>query len=147
MKKDKGITLVALVITIIVMSIIAGTVIFQAINMVQSQELNKLYNDLRTLEDKVNLYYTEYGGIPVSGEYTGPQAFQMVRNPNDSNKYYIININELENLTLNYNISNSGDDVYIINDVTHTIYYARGLEVNGKTYYRLPGEFAIINER
>ena len=91
MKKDKGITLVALVITIIVMSIIAGTVIFQAINMVQSQELNKLYNDLRTLEDKVNLYYTEYGGIPVSGEYTGSQAFQMVRNPNDSNKYYIIN--------------------------------------------------------
>lgn len=147
MKKDKGITLIALVITIIVMSIIAGTVIFQALNMVQSRELNKLYNDLRSLEDKVNLYYTEYGGIPVIGEYTGTINFQQVRNPNDSDKYYVININELENLTLNFNISNSGDDVYIINDITHTIYYAKGLELNGETYYRLPGEFTIINEK
>ena len=147
MKKEKGITLIALVITIVVMSIIAGTVIYEAINMVQSQEINKLYNDLRTLEDKVNLYYTEYGGIPVKGEYTGPTTFQMVKNPNDSNKYYVIDINELDNLTLNYSISNEGNDVYIINDTTHTIYYAKGLGVNGKTYYRLPEEFSIINEK
>ena len=40
----------------------------------------------------------------------------------------------------------SGNDVYIINGVSHTIYYTDGIEYNGKTYYRLSEKYTLINE-
>lgn len=145
MKKENGVTLIILVITIMVMSIIAGTVINQAMSNMQTQALSDLYSDLNTLQDKVNLYYIKYGAIPIKQEFTGSEDFKSFRNPNDNNNYYVIDLSKLENLTLKNKITDSGDDVYIINEETHTIYYPQGLEIYQIKYYRLPGTFTVIN--
>lgn len=91
-----------------------------------------------------------------------------IKNPNDGPDYYVIGISNLNSATKakvsklkygknNYNYSSSasynsvqntysGNDVYIINGVSHTIYYTDGIQYNGKTYYRLSEKYTLINE-
>lgn len=141
MKSKNGITMVILVITIIVMSIITGTVVTQSIKGLETNKINDLYNDIRLIKDKVSIYYTKYNTLPVGDEYTGNDDFKTVKNPNDGNKYYEINLNMLENLTLS---KENKDSIFIINEDTHTIYFPEGLEVDGVWYYTLPDKFTPI---
>lgn len=144
MKNNNGVTLVILVITILVMIIITGTIAYNVTINMESTKITKLYTDLELLQDKISLYYAKYGGIPVKEEFTGSDNFKTAANPNDNDTYYIIDLSLIDNLTLNYNITNTGDDLYIINDTTHTIYYPKGLEIDGEVHYRLPDKYTKI---
>ena len=62
----KGVSLVSTIITIVVMSIIIGTLTYSAIDSVKIRKLNKLYNDLRQLQDAVEMYYLQNGKLPVN---------------------------------------------------------------------------------
>lgn len=146
MKSKKGITLIILVITIILMGIVAGTVVTQSMDGLKKREISNLYNDIRNIQDKVQLYYTKYGAIPIKEEFKGTDSFKAEKNPNDNDKYYIIDLSALDNLSLSVKITNIGDDVYIINEETHTIYYPKGIEVNETTYYCLPEKYTLLED-
>ncbi len=149
MKNQKGITLVSLVITIVLMLIIAGTTVYTSTNRFKINNLKKMQNDIELLNDKVNNYYLKYGGLPVlrndSNEpinYTF-RTLKFDKNVNDDENYYIIDLAAIGNITLNYgkegyNNPNNSDDVYIINNKTHTVYYVKGIESNdGNIYHSL----------
>ncbi|MDE5830176.1 MAG: hypothetical protein K2H53_00220, partial [Clostridia bacterium] len=56
----------------------------------------------------------------------------------DCDNYYVINLNELDNITLNYGKEyrlTSSDDKYIINEETHIIYYLKGVIYEGERYH------------
>ena len=145
MKSCKGITLTILVITIIIMLILAGVVVYEVEDNVKISDKIKMYNDIELLEDKINLYNLQYGTIPIKGEFTGTDDFMTDKNPNDSGAYYIIDLSLIDNLTLNYDVSGVGNDVYIINETTHTIYYPKGITTNEGTFYRLPEKYTLID--
>lgn len=141
MKKNRGVTLLVLAITIAVMLIIVGTITFNVNNINKTQELDKLYTDLNILRDKVNSYYLKYGSLPVSSEYQQISKIPVTElNPNDSGKYYVIDVSELQNLTLR-----TTGITFIINEETHTIYAPDGVTVEGITYYRLPEQYTLID--
>ena len=73
-------------------------------------------------------------------------------NENDGDTYSVIDLEKLTGLTLNYGIAEDGDfstiktnghvnssniekQVYVINNVTHQIYYPYGVFVDGVMYY------------
>ena len=143
-KNKNGVTLTILVITIVILSIVSGSIISISISNYNAEKIQKLYNDLGNLKDKVELFYLKHGTIPIKEEFNGSDEFKKFKNPNDNDVYYIIDLNKLDNLTLNNKISNDGDEVYIINETTHTIYYPKGIKISGEILYRLPGEFTII---
>lgn len=143
MRNNRGVTLITVAIAVIVMLIILATILFNARNTTSSQKIDNMYNDLNIVKDKVNIYYWKYGSLPIKEEYTQiSQIPSNVLNPNDSGKYYVIDLNSLENLSLNSN--NAGQNIYVINETTHTIYFPSGVEVEGITYYRLPEEYTKI---
>lgn len=144
MKNNKGITIVALVITIVIMLIISGTVVSKSVSNLKMETLNKLYNDLTSLQDKVNLYYIKYGTIPIKGVFVGDENFLEEKNPNDDGEYYVIDLEKINNLSLSLKIKDTGNDVYIINETTHTIYYPKGVEMNGEHHYRLPLQYTEL---
>lgn len=127
------------------MIIITGTVITLGINNLKTKNLTNMYTDLKSLEDKISSYYNQYEALPLKEKYTGSTEFKTVANPNDGDEeYYIIDINKLNNLVLTRKLTWTGNDVYIINAKTHTIYYPEGVTLDGEKYYRLPGEYSII---
>ena len=121
-KNEKGVTLLALTITIIVMVIITGTLIYNANNQLHIKKIDNLYSDIEQIRDKVSQYYIKYGKLPVKGRYcTANELVEILKqNGADSSKtqedlldindkkspteltYYVIDLSKLDNLTLYY---------------------------------------------
>lgn len=147
MKNQKGVTLVSLIITIIIMLIITGTTVYTSTNRFKINNLSKMYNDIELLNDKISTYYLKFGGLPIVKNtenipinYTFLQL-DFDKNINDDENYYIIDLEAIGNITLNYGKDgfknqNASDDVYIINNKTHTVYYVKGIEyTDGNLYH------------
>ena len=140
MKNEKGISLTVLAVTISIFIIIAIAIGLGIKNLGRNEKLDKLYYDLEVLTEKVNMYYWKHGQIPVAADYINTSSIPPEqRNPNDDENYYIIDLNALENLSLQ-----TDEHTFIINGLTRTIYIAEGLEVDGKVYYRLPETYTRI---
>ncbi len=147
-KEEKGITLITLVIAIVIMLVIASMLIYNGGTSLRTSVLNDMYNDITILKDRVDLYYARYGKIPVlDSKYENVPSSISEINVNDNGVYYVIKLEELDNLTLNYgkayekykdNPKTGERDLYIINEQSHTIYYLKGINVDGKTYYTIP---------
>ena len=136
MKKQSGITLIVLLITIVVMTIVTATIITTSSNAIKVKKLNNMYSDIKILDDRVFTHFNKYGALPVIGAYTGTNTnFLQVKNPNDDNLYYVIDITYFNNLALTRNLTWVGDDVYIINNASHTIYYPKGVTYEDNIYY------------
>lgn len=157
MKHSKGITLLILVISIIMILIITGTLTYSAYEYIELKAVKNMYNDIEKLDDKVASYYSKYGDIPVEQIYDNSILQSMLTaigenlNPNDGNTYYVLELNALDGISLNYGQGygdykngsdiNNIDNIYIINDISHTIYYPKGIKVSGKTYYTTPEKY------
>lgn len=123
---------------IIVFLIISVIIIFGIIyNLVQDgiklNKLNNVYKDIDIIEERVTIYYLNNGNIPIKGESID---FNDSINPNDDNNFYEIDLEKLENLSINYGKKEYGDkDIYIINEQSHTIYYLDGVTYNKDKIY------------
>ncbi len=150
-KQEKGVTMVALVITVIILLIITNILIYNAKDSIHIKALTNLYNDIDLLKEKVSEYYNEYGKIPAKIKYTNTnQLSSVLSTKNDTGDFYVIDLEAMEGITLNYGKdyekikndtenSNNYTDVYIINENSHNIFYAQGISVQEnneiKTYY------------
>lgn len=148
-KAQNGITLTVLVITIAILLIIVSIVITNARIGIEQRALNNMYNDIRTLDGKVALYYEQHGDLPISfneaGEklsFSGEDVKDSNKNPNDNNVYYVIDTSKLNNITLYYT---KDKDVYVINEQSHTIYYLPGIHIDNESYYKLPINYEEIS--
>lgn len=157
MKKQKGITLVSLIITIVLLLIITGTTVYTSVDRFKINNLKKMYNDIELLDDKVNNYYLKYGGLPVikdaknNPESYTHTALDFNKDVNDNENYYIIDLSAIGDITLNYGKDgyespNGSDDVYIINEKSHTVYYVRGIEYTDGNLYHSKKVDGDINE-
>lgn len=166
MKKENGVTLAALIVTVVMMLIVASTTVYTVTNRMKTNNLNKLYNDLILLEDKVSDYYAKYGDLPVLRNDEGKKMkysqyqysdsigiYSSDLNKNDNDNYYIIDLAVLGDITLNYGQGYElysdtirTNDLYIINEATHTIYYPKGVQNNKGTTFYSYGKHETMND-
>ena len=64
LKNKRALSLTTMIITVLIMFVIMGTLVYSAIDSVKIRKLNKLYNDLRRLSDAVEVYYLRNGRFP-----------------------------------------------------------------------------------
>ena len=153
LKKDKGVTLVALTITVVVLLIVTNIIIYNVRDNLGIETLRNMQSDIETLSDKVANYYSQYGEIPVNKEveYTNINQIKtagLISEKIDTGKFYIIDLSAIENLTLTYGTDYNKmtsemteeeiqnlDDIYIINEASHNIFYVKGIEIKGEKFY------------
>ncbi len=156
MKKERGITLVALVIAITILIIMIDVIIYNFKDRLEVENLKEMQTDIENLSDKISAYYVQYGKIPASIEYPIDLINQQtnmtdVISTADTGKFLIIDLSAIENLTLNQgrdfkkieeNKKNGQDisakdyqDLYIINETSHNIFHVAGVTMNGYTYH------------
>ena len=166
MKKNKGITMISLVITIIVLLIVTSITIGNGLGQLGIKRVNNLYADIESISTKVAEYYLKNGTLPVYDNlyvnnkqeleelFKKNGATENITNVNDGDEYYVINPTKLDNLTLNYgddykewtNTSTSEEiqNIYIINSVTHQIYFPHGVRSGDEYFFaRFPDENEI----
>ena len=136
-KEQKGITLFILVITVVIMSILAGTVAVSIRGYGDLADLKNLASDLQNLREKVDIYYEKYNELPVSNVITEDFATLLgdKKNGNDGALYYKINLQFLDSLSLTYGLEKFEKDYFVVNEQSHSVYYYAGLNVNNEIYY------------
>lgn len=151
LSQEKGITMMALVVTIIILLILTSVLVFNTQDSVYIKRLNNLYSDIELLRAKTDEYYNEYGQIPAKIKYTNIDTLKNVLSTkNDTGDFYVIDLEAMEGITLNYGKdyetvksdstnANNYTDLYIINENSHNIFFVRGIEIKEKdtvkTYY------------
>lgn len=168
LKNNKGVTLLILTITITVLLIITGITITNSKGQLAIKNVNNLYSDLESISTKVSDYYLKNDSLPVleNTYLNSSNALKLLCisngedesliNPNDGGNYYVLDLSKLENLTLNYGKdfmkwNNSStfqvyQDLYIINEVSHQIYYPKGVSYNGEIYFTKGNNAEPINK-
>lgn len=164
LKSKKGISLTTMVITVLVMLIVMGTLVYSAVDSVKIRKLNKFYSDLRELNDTIELYYLRNGELPTKGSpivvnlnadltdknmsfVTNGKETNVTEadffNPNDietdTATYYEIDLDLLDNISLNYPTNK-----YIINTKSHTVYNYTGITVEKKVYNYIPLNYTKV---
>lgn len=139
MKKNRGISLVTLIITIIVLVIVASVIIFTGLNVnrekaVGTKTVYEVYSIVdavtnRALLNKLNPDYYAYVGINDfatirvgnSETYTGGSDWYLVSSQEEFNELGLDNI----------------DGEYLVNYKTGTVIAISGVKYEGTTYYSL----------
>ena len=164
--------MIALTTTILVLAIVTSIVVYNSKNNIMIKQYKKLENDIDVLNNKVGMYYLKNGELPICMrsdrtyiEYNDNRTeeeqkynkFKEDKHQNDNDKYFILDLNKIDGISLNYgadfyNIdqayTNLGycPDLYVINQQSHRIYYVKGIDMgieraadgslsNGKVYY------------
>lgn len=170
-KDEKGITIIALTVTLVILGLISVPMIINATRVKGFNDYKKLKEDIDNLRENIQVafYDEDISGIGPEFDKVGSLDFlnetaiptTIGKNVNDSDKYYVISIPKLEEKLngkireLNYGSENSKatgdeedytgtDDVYVINEASRTIYYVKGIPYDGVTYHRLSESFSAI---
>ena len=139
-KNEKGITMITLVVTVLLLIIITGTLATNSYDSTQIAKLTKLDNDIKALNDRIAAYYVEHEELPIMGN---PYSKNDLRNVisdlsgNDGDEYYTIDLSLLDNITLNYgeDYAALSENSYIINTESHVISYLQGIRYKGVVYH------------
>lgn len=142
-KEQKGITLITLIITVVLLIIITATIAINSHTSLELSNLTKLENDIQALNDRIATYYVKNGTLPVTSDtYTKKELSSRITNlsPNDGDTYYRIDLSKLDNITLNY-----GNNTYIINETSHNIYNLDSVVYDEKVYYTVGNDEEMIS--
>lgn len=156
MRNSKGITLITLTITIVIMMILTFTITVNIEPYQNQKRKTNFETDIQRLREEIEQYYVRVKDLPIINKFTNTSMLESIKNINDNDEYYVIDIKQLDvklNYGADYNKILLKDeteeitdllDVYIINKQSHTIYYPKGIEYNGKVYYRLSEVFSEV---
>ena len=144
-KSEKGITLVALGITVMIMIILLGASMGTS-NIIKTTQNQKIItnmvliqNQIRIISDKADFYGSNsyYAGTPYAQSSEKTKFENILTQLEKTQGYiYILSKTDLANLGLN-SISLSESEAYAVNYKTLEVIYSVGIESDGETLYRL----------
>ena len=153
----KGISLIILVITMIVLSIIAGIVVFSAKDAIDISKEGNFKTNMAKIQDAAVEYYATRGVLPVKADATDltkaqlltkanlttdkseALSAQITKNGDDTGKFYALDIEKLNVQKAVYDITRESNVLYI-NDMGTCVYYITGFKVGEDIYFALDVE-------
>ncbi len=153
-RESKGITLISEVIVVIILVMITSIIYFSSISSLQIRDLNNMYSDIISIQEKAINYYIKYGEAPVTTESVSNEIVSLIqeeKNPNDEDgEYYKVDISALTNLSLNN--KQDTDSYYFMNTKTLTVYHSNGVLIDNlnndisRVYHTVPSNYQDITE-
>lgn len=144
-KNSKGITLVSLVITIIILMLITSVTVYTGTNVIKQVTLQNVNTDMmlikakvKTMEEqaKFNKDNSNYKGTPLIDVHDNKKIDKLVdeETVEDITKYYLLSKEDLNSMGLEkIDIA----DGYLVNYESEEIIYVRGLKKDDNMYYKL----------
>lgn len=144
-RNNKGITIVSLVITIILLIIITSVTIYIGNNIIKQVTLQNVNTDMMLIKAKVktiaeqakfNKDNSNYKGTPLAQVPDNKKIDKLVEEEivEDITKYYLLSKADLDSMGLEkVDIA----DGYLVNYENEEVIYVRGLKNEDKMYYKL----------
>lgn len=146
---NKGITMVTLVITIVVMLILAGVTITGAYSLIKKAQLENLKTNMLLIQAKTKTALEEYNfskdeskliGMQIQEVDTDKVSKLQKAGENYSNDWYYLSQEELNNMSLS-DVKLPENEYFFVKynkeSLTVEILYTQGFEENNKIKYTL----------
>lgn len=140
--EKKGISLIALIITIAVLIIIAGATIQKGLQRTEDAKVARHNTDISTVQEEVESYYYNKGGeLPIADltPYplpTGSSLYtETAKNGDNTDTFYKLDSSKFGKASGNNGTDPS--DFYIVSATRHNVYYVKGIISKGLTYHGL----------
>ena len=144
-QNNKGITLVALTLTIIILIIITSVTVYTGTNIIKQVSLQNTNTDMMLIQAKVKTIAEQAKFNKDNSNYKGTPLVQVLDNKKtdklvdegiveDITKYYLLSKSDLDSMGLEkIDIA----DGYLVNYENEEIIYVRGFQKDYNTYYKL----------
>lgn len=144
-REQKGITIVSLVITIIVLIIITSVTVYTSVSVIKKANLQTINTNMMLIQAKTktiaeqakfNKDTSNYKGTLISNISDNQKILKLIDNGiiDDASKYYLLSNEDLQDLGLQ---KIDIEDGYVVNYDTEEVIYVKGFENEGNTYYKL----------
>ena len=144
-RNQKGITIVSLVITIIILLIIGGTTVYIGTSVIKQATLQTVNTNMMLIQAKTktiaeqakfNNNKDNYKGTVLSDVSGNKKIDKLLETGiiEDTSKYYLLSQDDLVSMGLE---KIDIEDGYIVNYETEEVIYVKGYENEGVTYHKL----------
>lgn len=151
---NKGITLIALIITIVISLLLIVSITVSVDNVKETSQYYKIKDDIVALQKQVQLYYLENGELPLQKNIRDGDfhktilGYSIDRNPNDNDTYYVL-YDGTDEIPKEYygdklpevNIQ-SKTSKYVVNSKSLTVYCTTDFTIDGQQHYTASSDFS-----
>lgn len=138
----RGITVSTLTITVIIMLILVSISTVVGIRSIKTASYEEFLSKISRVSDDVNQYFLENKKLPVTDEIIAKEGLsnelklEISNNQDDYNNLYVVDMNKLRSENVKIGFGSVNDlDVFIVSENTNNVYYLKGFEYKGNTYY------------
>ena len=136
LSKRKGITIITLILTALMMVILASVVVVSYNNILVSTQKKEFANEMYTIQKLVDNYKFMNNKYPVkSGEVTPRNLNSSFYG--ESGTYSELDLYEAGVEETSKGHKKNSSDIYVVANNTGTVYYVGGYEIGGNIYYTL----------
>lgn len=152
--KKKGISLIILAITIIVLAILVGMVVTGTSVATQNAKMETLANELVQIEEVLDTARALETELPIKDDapihtltslktlvgsnYSNSLEAEIVQNGDQDDNFRVIDMTKLgANVSSKGTGKESGTDIFVFAEKTLNVYYVAGVHTSGQSYYSL----------
>jgi len=137
-----GVTATVLIITIVIMFIIITISAAVGTSSVNTAIYEEFQSKILRVRDNVNMYVLSENQIPTNGTILSKTGLDqkllisIANNGDEQNNLKVLDMSKINVIGVNIGYGTMEDkDVFLVSDKTNNIYYYKGFEYKGKTYY------------
>lgn len=138
----KGITISILTVTVVIMLILISITTVVGIKSIKTATYEEFVSKVTRVSNDVNQYYLDKKTLPITNEVIAKEGLpntlklEIANNKDDYNNLYVVDMNKLRSESVKIGYGSVNDmDVFIVSENTHNVYYLKGVEYKGTTYY------------
>lgn len=138
----KGVTISILVVTVIMMFILVTTATVIGIRSIQTAAYEEFLSKVIRVSNDVNKYVVANDKLPSTSEIIAkeglPNALKAELNKNNDavNNLFVVDMAKLRTESVNIGKGTVEDmDVFVVAENTNNVYYLKGVQYRGATYY------------
>lgn len=159
MMSKRGISFVAMLITVIALLILISAVVFQAANATDQAKTEAFAKDLDKIEEQVKQYYLTNNSFPVYDDMKTKMSEEQVLASVDSSsvstfiwelsangdytddktlgEYYTIDLSKIDIKGSSYGLRKNSSDIYVVAYPSFNVYYLSGVKTSNDIYFSL----------
>ena len=156
-KLKRGISFIALLITILVMMLLTSIVVVGVKNSIDNATIVDFMNDMQKIEEAVANYKLMNGQYPIYDNDVGFTQIEVLANTdadlrailreemvkNDDytvegkNKFFTLDITKIDITQTKRGVKKDEKDIFLISETTGKVYYLKGVSVKNQVYFSI----------
>lgn len=138
----KGITISILTITVTIMLVLVSTASVIGTKAIQTASYEEFLSKITRVSNSVNKYVVDNKSLPTTQEIVAKEGLpaglraEIANNNDQTNNLFVVDMSKLRVESVNIGKGTIADmDVFVVAENTNNVYYLKGVEYKGYTYY------------